>query len=608
MCIGMRYSFWSNLLFFLNTIRKRAKQTYIFIFLCIFLKVLLPLIGIWLPNVVVEAVEGQKEIRELVITILIFGSFAVIFSVLEQYASGIVSAQSSEVCQEFSILLAYKSLDIDYEYLGDKEVTGQYAEANQSLWTGQRFLPHAGEYLIMLGSGILGVLTYTTILYRLPWQLLVLIAAASIVSFMCSDFGERERTSRQDIFGEAGRKLEYLTNVTRDAGNGKDIRLYQMYPWFYDTFGRLNRLLRRETAGVARKGFLGETVMAVMGILMEAVSYAILTGMAMDGKISIAEYVLYIGAALGLSSWIQMIARSLRKVMMLKYDISCIRRYLDIQDKNAGRLTGYPAITAGEVMEKGMPCEIVFDHVCYRYPGSDKNIIDNMSFKIDKGERVALVGRNGAGKTTCVKLLCGLLQPTEGNVLVNGVPISKMKHEECFRLFSVVFQDIHLFPFSVRENITWVKKGREDIPRLSECINKAGMADCIDSLPQGMDTKLVKELDNEAVDLSGGEQQKLLLARALYKDAPVLVLDEPTAALDPIAEDHIYQKYKEMTAEKTSIFISHRLASTRFCDSIFYLKDGRVAEKGSHEQLMELGGEYAGDFELQRQYYREGSE
>ena len=235
-----------------------------------------------------------------------------------------------------------------------------------------------------------------------------------------------------------------------------------------------------------------------------------------------------------------------------------------------------------------------------------------MSFRIPAGEKIAIVGLNGAGKTTLVKLICGLYEPTEGEILVNGQPINAYNRLDYYRLYAAVFQDIFLLPLSVADNIAGSKENY-DAARVSEAIALAGLDEKIGDLPDGVETKLVKSVYDEAVDFSGGELQKLALARALYKmgdsasSGLALVLDEPTAALDPIAESRLYDEYNHMTAGRTAVFISHRLASTRFCDRIFLFADGQIAETGTHEDLIRTGGRYAELYELQSHYYREGA-
>ena len=254
------------------------------------------------------------------------------------------------------------------------------------------------------------------------------------------------------------------------------------------------------------------------------------------------------------------------------------------------------------------PCDVELRNVSFTYAGADKPTLQNVNLKIRAGERIALVGLNGAGKTTMVKLICGLLYPTEGEILINGVKSTDFNRDEYFKLFSVIFQDVHLLPLSIAANITLQQESHQDANRLQKCLEQSGLMDKIHRLPEGLNTLMVKNVNEEAVELSGGEMQKLLLARALYKEAPMLILDEPTAALDPIAENELYLQYREMTQDRTSLFISHRFASTRFCDRIVLMEQGRVLEEGTHEQLMEQDGRYAELFNVQSRYYQEGGE
>lgn len=260
-----------------------------------------------------------------------------------------------------------------------------------------------------------------------------------------------------------------------------------------------------------------------------------------------------------------------------------------------------PALRPGEA------CELELRDVSFRYPGAEKDVLSHINLTIAPGEKLAIVGLNGAGKTTLVKLLCGFYDPTGGEVRLNGRNIRPFNRPAYYALLGAVYQNFSLVPASIAQNVAQDLEGF-DRARVQNCLERAGLGAKIRALPHGMDTHLVKEVYEDAEELSGGELQRLMLARALYKDAPILVLDEPTAALDPIAESDIYQKYREMTVGRTSIYISHRLASTRFCDRILLLADGKIAEEGTHEALMAKGGEYARLFEIQSRYYREGGE
>ena len=251
--------------------------------------------------------------------------------------------------------------------------------------------------------------------------------------------------------------------------------------------------------------------------------------------------------------------------------------------------------------------ELQLEHVTYRYPGAAEDTIHDLSLTLHRGEKVALVGLNGAGKTTLVKLLCGFLDPTQGTVRLNGVDIRKLNRRAYYKLFSAVFQEFSLLEATVAENVAQQVEGIDE-EKVWQCLENAGLSDAVRALPQGLKTHLGRSIYDDGTELSGGQTQRLMLARALYRDGAVLVLDEPTAALDPITESEIYLKYSEMTQGKTSLFISHRLASTRFCDRIILLENGSIAEEGSHESLLQRGGSYAKLFSVQRRYYEEGGE
>ena len=249
--------------------------------------------------------------------------------------------------------------------------------------------------------------------------------------------------------------------------------------------------------------------------------------------------------------------------------------------------------------------DIKFQNVSFRYPNAEKDTLQNISFHIRGGEKVAIVGLNGAGKTTLIKLLCGLYMPTGGKILVGGNELSKYNIEEYYKHIAAVFQQIELLPLSIEDNIVFDAEDADREEKLTRVLELSGLAEKVKQLPNGAKAKFDRTLYADAVDFSGGEKQKLALARAVYKDAPIVVLDEPTSALDPIAENEIYQKYNDLTAHATSVFISHRLASTRFCDRIFFLENGAIAECGSHDELMRQGGKYAALYAVQSKYYKE---
>lgn len=571
-----KYKLTSNIRFLVSVMRQASKASFVFVLLRIPLEVIIPYIGIWFPNFIIRAIEESVNRTHLFTQAAILGGLLVVLSLVNQYGKGIVSAESAYVRMKLTDMLNDHLMDCSYDMLGDKKVMQSLSQASQRIWSNTGFLVNAGENTVAFFSAVAGVVVYLAVLSKLSFWVILLLIAATVVSFLTSGFGEKIRQKRNDYFGENVSRLLGLSSEMSDAAKGKDVRLYQMHPWVNHYYNIYNKKLNREYGHIAKWNFISDSIGTV----------------------------LYIGAATGFTAWVRQVTGLLQRVWKVNGDLSCVRTFLDTDSREEEQGQSIPSggwVCAADVLKKGDPCEVEFDRVSYRYPNNEKDTLKELSFKIKAGEKIGLVGMNGAGKSTLIKLLCGLIRPTSGHIRINGVDITSMERTECYKLFSTVFQDLHIFPVSIKDNIVW--DGQVDEAYFAQCLEQADLAELVSSLKEKENTKLVQELEECAVNLSGGQSQKLLLARALYKNAPILLLDEPTAALDPIAESNIYEKYNQLSAHKTSIFISHRLASTRFCDRIFLMEDGRIAEEGTHEELLKKAGSYAKMFEVQRQYY-----
>ena len=395
--------------------------------------------------------------------------------------------------------------------------------------------------------------------------------------------------------------MEYVKKVATQRAFAKDIRIFGLRQWLDDVwFSTLN--LYRAFLGRREKIYIWTNIVdLLLALLRNGIAYAYLIYLTLTKGMSAAEFLLYFSAASGFTQWVTGILDQFSALHKGSLEISTVREFLEWPEPFKFE-DGEPL-----TRERGKGYEIRLENVSFRYPEAEKDTLHSVNLTIRSGEKLAIVGLNGAGKTTLVKLVCGFLDPTEGRVLLNGEDIRKYNRRDYYALFSAVFQDFSMLEASVAENVSQKVEGIDEA-RVWACLEQAGLTEKIQSLPDGIQTKLGRQVYEDGVELSGGETQRLMLARALYKDGPILALDEPTAALDPIAENDIYRKYNEMTAGKTSLFISHRLASTRFCDRILFLADGVIAEEGTHESLIALCGGYAKLFEVQSRYYQEGGD
>ena len=315
--------------------------------------------------------------------------------------------------------------------------------------------------------------------------------------------------------------------------------------------------------------------------------------------LEIHRFVLSIGLALGINHWVEEIFHNIQYLQMNSVHVRNTRLALESCSSSVA------ASPSSQPPQKSGP-EIRLEDVTFVFPEGTEPFLEHFNLTIHPGEKLAIVGNNGAGKTTLIKIICGLYRPTSGRLLINGLDTATLSPEEIYLRCTAVFQDFHLLAATLAENVSCMPEEKTDDRRVRSCLKQVGLAQKIESLPKGLHTQMTKELEQDGVLLSGGELQKLMIARCLYTDRPILILDEPTSSLDAVAESQIYQNYYELTKEKTSIFISHRLSSTKFYDRIIHLQNGKIIEEGTHAQLLAKNGAYTKMYETQASYYQEG--
>ena len=547
---------------------------------------------------VIGKLEQNAPLGSLLVTICGFAGLLLVLSFLFKYLDNLALFGKLQVRMDIMRFSALKRSMTSYPNLLDKNFLDLSTKVGRAVSTNSESVESFWASWEDILTNLFGFAVYLLLLSGLNGWLCLLVTLTSAISYVASkhinewSYRHREEAARYE------KQLNYVRKVATERKYGKDIRIFGLQEWVEEIWETRIRLyhgffVRRE------KNYLWANVIDLILLLVRnGAAYAYLIWLTIEQGLPVSQFLLYFGAATGFAQWVSGILEKFSTLHKQCLDISTVREFLE-----------YPEpfqFEGGKPLEKQLdiPYELRLENVSYRYPGAEKDTISHLDLTIHPGENLAIVGLNGAGKTTLVKLLCGFLDPTEGRVLLNGQDIRQYNRRDYYQLFAAVFQDYSVLSATVAENVAQTIEDI-DTSRVWRCIEEAGLTDKVNSLPKRLDTQIGRAVYEDGIELSGGQTQRLMLARALYKNAQILVLDEPTAALDPIAENDIYMKYNEMTEGRTSLFISHRLASTRFCDRILYLKDGKIAEEGTHEELLKQGGGYADLFEVQSKYYRE---
>ena len=592
-----KYSMWQSICFMLRYAWKYCKQV---LFLCMVLPVLellLSLAQLYISPVILKLVEEAAPLTQLLGTIGVFSLVLLLLRGLKEYVNQNVLYGRVLIRSEIGNDINRKGCVTSYPNIVDPAVTKMQDKA---------FVCCSGnnkptEYIWTILTGVLGNLfcfaAYLLLLSNLNWWLIVVILVTSTAGFLVNNRINEWAYRHREEEAAYEKQAYYLYSLMGDKALGKDMRIFGLKSWIDSIW---DGVIRTCEAFVTRreKVYLWTNVIdVVLTVARNGVAYAYLIYLALNRELSASEFLLYFSAISGFATWVTGLLREFSTLRKQCLELSTVQEYLDYPEQF--RFEGGIPIPNAESYE------LRLEHVTFRYPGSEEYLFKGLDLTIRPGENLAIVGLNGAGKTTIVKLLCGFYDPDEGNVLLNGIDIRRFNRREYYELFSAVFQEFSHLDVTVAENVAQDYENI-DLARVNDAIEKAGLTKAVAELPKGLDTPVGRDVFLDGVLFSGGQMQRLMLARALYKDGPILVLDEPTAALDPLAEQDIYMKYNEMTAGKTSVFISHRLASTRFCDRIIFLADGAVKEEGTHEELLQLNGGYAALFEVQSRYYREG--
>lgn len=601
--LHQEFGTWSNTRYILKKCREYCPSALVIAAIGIVCNSVMTYFWGILGKLVIDLVQGgteQDTVRQLILIVVAGGLGAGILQLGSIYAGSKVWYRLIYIRMQLIRERVSRALGIPYESLEKPAVLDIHERASQA--TGgndngvegmMRLLENMGTSLVTLSVTFVSVLV-------LDFRLVFVLIALGLIQFAYHIYCIRkDKKNVWDKLGNTWRQLNYMERVTQDFDYAKDIRLFHLKDFLLSKQQKLFEKRWEKFDYHQNLWYSHAVVSAILFMIGKACIYGVLFYAVLNKDMTVGNFTLYFALAVAFSSSLQEFLHRFGDYRRASLEVDDFRSFMELD--LGDQADAIPIPNTEEY-------HIEFRNVSYRYPEAEKDALSHLNLRIASGEKLAVVGLNGAGKTTMIKLLLRLYDPTEGSILLNGVDIRTYRREEYYRLFSPIFQNVEMFAFPIAENISMRPSADTDVDRAYECAVEAGLQERIDSLEKGVLTELLKVVDDKGVDFSGGEKQKLALARALYKNAPIVVLDEPTSALDAIAEQRLYQRFDRMIGDKSAIYISHRLASTRFCDRVAMFKDGEMIEYGTHEALMEAQGEYARMFELQAQYYQEQKE
>lgn len=492
-----------------------------------------------------------------------------------------------------------KALRMNYQLLEKPEVLDIHQRATNATEGNNNGVEGMMRLMATLGRNLFTVVVTSIAVVVLDWRLIFALVVISVAQYLCFvKIIKLDKIKFWNALAPVNRGAGYMERITQDFDYAKDIRLFDMKEF----------LMAKQRVIFAKREKLHDyhfeiwfwhaVVVRLLYVAGKSLIYVALFIAVLKNGMSIGSFTMFLALAISFSENLLSFLQRFGDYRRASMEVDDFRSFMDVCEDKAETIA----------LPQTENYEIEFHDVSYRYSEAKTDAVSHLNITIHTGEKLAVVGLNGAGKTTFIKLLCRLYDPTEGYITLNGVDIRKYSREDYYKLFSPVFQNVEVFAFPIAENVSMKIPEKTDEKVVASAIREAGLEDKIYSLPDDIRTYLLKIVDEKGVDFSGGEKQKLALARALYKNAPIVVLDEPTSALDAIAEQNLYESFDRMIGAKSAVYISHRLASTRFCDKVAMFEAGAVIEFGSHDKLMEKDGAYAHMFHVQAQYYQENDD
>lgn len=552
-------------------------------------------VWLFLSKYVIEYIQEGMSGKELIQIVCLLTLLGILFMIGQTFVSYWTDPAAFYVRPMFMLDRNKKYFNMKYEWMEHKEVLDSLQKSIHATSWPQNGVEGLIRKTINLFSDLSVCLIAMVILIQNSPLMILFVLAFGVFTYRSVDKASKmEKRLTKDEVTYQNRKKNHFIKVTRDFAYGKDIRLFRGKDKLLGTIDKLNQEIHRKVCEARGQWTRSGLFVNTLEFLRETIMYVYLIYLIATGTLGIAEFTLYIGCVRNFAATFQTLVTVYAEMRQCSREVNDFRAFCEFceeEDKGGARPN------AEDYM-------IEFRNVSFQYPSSDQFALKNFSITINAKTKLAVVGLNGAGKTTFVKLLLRLYDPTEGDIFINGENIKNINRMQYYELFAPVFQDLECFAFTLAENVSMQNSENTDRKKAELCLRRAGLGNKLDEWEKGLETQMLKIMHNDGINLSGGEMQKMGLARALYKDAPIVVLDEPTAALDPIAESKMYQNFDEFVKGKIAIYISHRLASTRFCDVIAMFEDGQLIEYGTHDELMNKQGKYAKMFDMQAHYYK----
>ena len=593
------YGLWSNACFIMKNAVQLEKRFLWLIPLGMVVAPLMQYLWNFISKFVIDMITGEEEMERLLFLMVGFTLAQILITMANTYYNNDYSWR----CIRFRLLLMnnrqnYKIMKIKYEYLEDSDVMDCYSKSKNACNDNMNGVEGMLRTVIDFSRGVMITIVGLCILGTMNiWVVLVMLVLA-VISFVISNhINAKAKKTVWDPLATWWRKKYYMTDVTTNFDVAKDIRMFDLKDWMLKKFHALNETRYSSEKKNSGLWLIAGMVSNVCWALAQGVVYGWLIYSVAQGTLTLGNFSLYLAVTESFFQYINNLLTYVREMLARSREVDDFRSFVDFE--------GDTVEECGNEVPKAKEYEFRFENVSFRYPKAERYALKNMNLTLKAGERLAVVGLNGAGKSTFIKLLLRLYEPTEGTIYLNGVDVRTYDKDSYYKVFAPVFQDVNLFAFPLAENISMKTPMETDKKMAKQCLIQAGFTERLTELTRGVDTEVLKVIHDDGVDFSGGEKQKLALARALYKNAPVVVLDEPTAALDALAEYKLYQDFDKLIGGKTAVYISHRLSSTRFCDNVAMFADGEMVEYGTHQSLLEQNGAYAEMFRVQAQYYME---